>query len=123
MTTISSITATQIRYPSKPDSPRHPGAEDEHAARTKRFPNKSTSLTPNPRPLRPAHATAAACKKRFCLLFRRLWKVGRPQARSARRNEVEVEVDYERRPHLGHGTHRSERRPPYRPTRRRAKAR
>jgi len=52
-------------------------------------------LHQTPSPCRPAPPTAAACKKRFCLLFRRLWKVGRLQARSARRNEVVFSVEVE----------------------------
>src|SRR6056297_185597 len=55
----------------------------------------ATHLTP--RPLRPAPRTAAACKKRFCLLLSRLTKVGRLQARrapSSAGGETAVEVEF-----------------------------
>src|SRR6056297_1208215 len=69
---------------------RHPKADDEHAARTRRSAIKAPCLTPNPRPLRPALSTAAACKAHFWLLLLQSTKVTRPQARSAGRNEFEV---------------------------------
>ena len=74
----------------------------DHSARTRRSRSKARCHTPNPPgPLRPAPRTAAACKKRFCLLLSRLTKVGRPQARSAGRNAVEVEFSKQPAPAKG----------------------
>jgi len=50
----------------------------DHSARARRSRSKARCHTPNPRPLRPAPRTAAACKAHFWLLFLQPKKVTRP---------------------------------------------